>query len=138
MSDTTINKLGYGPLQGVPLFTSRPTLSTTPVLFRPNSPAGNGVWPVLPGLPSGVKIKIVNGHATQFIAWTRVAFGAAAPTITADFVDATTGSIIGPGLPEFFSWTWDNGTVANNPGWDLYIVASAASTPVHVTFDIIT
>jgi hypothetical protein len=131
--NTVVDKLGYGPLQNRLLFKSDPIVGTTPVLFRPTWPAGQ------PQVPAGVKIKIVNGHATQTIAWSLVAFGASAPTITAAFVDATCASVILPGT-EFFALEWLNGGAANpsaNPAWDLYIVASGASTPVNVTFDII-
>ena len=129
---SNINKLGYGPLEGLPVFFSSAALGTTPVKVTLPIPT-SGAAP-----PSGVKIKIVNGHASQFVAWSLVRFGASAPSITADFVNATGASIVAPMMPDYFSLYWGPANAALTPWFDLYVVASGASTPVSVTFSVIT
>lgn len=130
MTTLGIDKLGYGPLEGLPQFFSSAALGTTPVKVTLPSPTTLPVY--------GVKIKIVNGHASNYLAWSLVKNGAAAPSTTADFVNATCGSIINPLSSETFSLVWGAapGTPAV-PWFDLYVVGSAANTTVNVTFSLI-
>jgi hypothetical protein len=65
-----------------------------------------------------VRLKVVNGHSTNILAWQIVEAGAAAPTFTATYA-ATAGSIILPGTAEYVNIRSD---------MDLYIIGSAAST----------
>jgi hypothetical protein len=65
------------------------------------------------------KVKIVNCHATNKIAWVTVSKGASAPTITATPGTGSCGVIILPLTSEYVTL---NGRV------DLYVVADAAST----------
>lgn len=127
MSDPTA-LVGYGPLQGLPQFVSNTNLDTTPVKITIPTPATTPL--------TGVKIKIVNGHATQALAWGLARAGAAPPTITAAFA-TTSGSIVLAANTETFSLWWGTGATPDVPWFDLYLVASGASTPFNITFDFI-
>lgn len=132
-TSTVLNKLGYGPLEGLPQFFSSASLSTTPVKVTLPTPTNGGTSP-----PLGVKVKIVNGDATNVLAWTLVKNGAAAPTITADYNATTGASVVLAGNTEIFSLYWGAApTTPLVPWFDLYVVASAANTEVSVTWDII-
>jgi hypothetical protein len=86
------------------------TLSTTPVK----------VDLCTAGLGQMRRVKISNLTAsTNRLAWTFVAAGAAAPSLSADPAAATAGAILGPGQVEYL-------VISGNV--DLYVVGSAAST----------
>lgn len=66
------------------------------------------------------RVKISNlTAATNRLAWTLVAAGAAAPTVSADPASASAGAILGPGQVEYLVIPGDV---------DLYVIGSAAST----------
>lgn len=121
---TLDERSGFGPFLTLPTLWSSSTLSTTTTKVDLPTPAafpGNSSTPPTAG---NVRVKIVNGHASNSIAWTIVRLGDPAPTITADYVDATCGSVIPPGGVEYFVIPASR---------DLYVVASAGSTTVNVT-----
>jgi hypothetical protein len=138
MSDPT-NRAGYGPIEGPLTFWSSAALTTT-ALQVTIARGGAGATRAF-----AVKVKIKNGHATNFLAWDIVArplSGFAAPTMTADFVNATCKSVIGPGETEIFSSTLLAHAVDNGSGvlvglFDLVVVGSAASTTVNVTTSLV-
>ncbi len=108
-------RLGLGPLVALPLHFCNATLTTPVKVTLANATA------ILPN--RFIRLTITNGSPSATIAWSLVAHGAAAPTITADY-NATTGAChIPPGGSQTFSIPADK---------DLYVVASA-SAPVNVT-----
>jgi hypothetical protein len=64
------------------------------------------------------RLKVVNGHASNILAWQIVEAGASAPTFTATYA-TTAGSIVLPGTAEYVNIRSD---------MDLYVIGSAAST----------
>ncbi len=117
--DTASERCTLGPLQGLPTFFNTTALTTTPV--KVTIPAGPDGTPV-----ACIRVKLVNGHATNAIAWKDVVLGATAPTsgnMTADFA-STGASFIAAGGTEF---------ITLQPNRDLYVVASGASTSVNAT-----
>lgn len=116
-----LERVGFGPLEGLPTLFNKTDLSTTAVkVTLPTLPAGgNDPLPT-----TNVKVKITNPSAAATIAWTLVKRGGGAPTITADYNATTGGSPIVPGGVEIFSIPADK---------DLYVVASAAATSINVT-----
>jgi hypothetical protein len=110
--------VGLGPLDGLPTHYSTTALSTTATkVTLPTVPAGREQG-------SCIKVKLVNGHATNVVAWTLVRKDASAPTITADYNATTGASVVLPGTAEIFVIPADK---------DLYVVASAASTSVNAS-----
>ena len=80
--------------------------------------------PVKVTLPAGVhgsvtSVKLINLHASNLIAFTVVAAGAAAPTVNATLADANCGAIIRPASEV---------ELVLSGNQDVYVVASAAST----------
>lgn len=124
---TLDERSGFGPFLTLPTFWSSSTLSTTPTKVTLPTPApfpGNSTTPPTAG---NVRITIVNGHATNTIAWSIVDLtnpAQPAPSITADYVNATCAAIILPGA---------SSTFVIPASRELYVVASAASTTVNVT-----
>lgn len=113
-----IQRVGLGPLVGLPTFFNTAVLSTTATIVTlPTLPATNT------GGPGIIAVKIVNPNASALLAWTIIVTGGAVPSTTADFA-ATGGSTVLPGAVEHF---------AIPTGFDLYIVASAAASSAHVT-----
>jgi len=110
----TQQRIGLGPLEGLPVFFNTTALSTTPVKATLATPAqGQGI---------GVRFKIVNGSA-NVVAWTLVVRDAAAPTITADYAATGASPVLAGGVE----------IVAIPVNRDLYIVASAPASSVSVT-----
>jgi hypothetical protein len=120
MTISTTERAGFGPLEGLPTFTSSTALSTTPVkVTMPTLPTG-----LSSSGNSAFRVKLVNGSAGATIAWSLVATGASAPSITADY-NATTGASAIPPL--------GSETFAIPTNVDLYVVASAAATSYSAT-----
>jgi hypothetical protein len=109
-------RCGLGSLQGLPTSFPSTTLGTTPVKVTLASTAAAVC----------IKVMISNPSTTATIAWNTVVSGATAPTagnMTADYA-ATGATPVFSGSQQIF---------AIQPGRDLYIVASAASTSVNAT-----
>lgn len=133
MSDIT-QRLGFGPLEGLPTFWSSAALTTTALQVTiARVTAGQAQ-------AAGVKIRIKNGHASNFLAYAIIPRVSpfVAPTITADFVNATCAAVVGPGETEIFASVQlahgsTDATGAILGAFDLVVVGSAASTTVNVT-----
>lgn len=127
MSTTMQAAVGFGPLPGLPTFWNKSDLTTAAVKVTLPTLPGTlaGGQPPMPS--SNVKVKIYNYSTTATIAWalaTRAADGtSSAPAMTAD-AGVTGVSPIGPLGVEIFTIPADK---------DLYVIASAAATSVHVT-----
>jgi hypothetical protein len=114
MSLTSQMRVGLAPLEGNPTNSNQAALGLTAVLVAsPSNPSGRARWRA---------VLITNLHASNLVAWTTVDAGAAAPTLTAD-AGANGGAIVLPGTQQL---------IGIMPGEDLYVVASAVSTPVNI------
>lgn len=103
-------RIGLGPLVGLPTIHNLPTLTTSTKATLPYTTAQPNRF---------VLITIVNGSTTATVAYTWVALGANNPNITADY-NATTGGIaLPPGAAVTFSLPADK---------DVYVAASASAT----------
>ena len=126
MSGTDIERSGFGPVETLATYFNTTTLDTTPVsVTLPARPvlAGNTSAPPTQG---NILVKIVNGSSSATIAWSLVDLTSpaqSAPAITAAFA-ATCASVI---LPSSTEW------VVIPANRELYVVASAVSTSVHVS-----
>ena len=104
------------PLLTGPSFTLGVLQGTTPLLLLPPSVTAGGA----------VMVKIANASSTATVAYVVVGKGASVPTFNATPGDAACGSLI---------FTLDKEWFAFNPlQSDVYIIASAATTPVSLTY----
>ena len=107
--------IGLGPYDGNPTISAAATLGTTPTLIALPTDAS--------GRRRRVKIRVTNPNSANFIAWTVVDKGAAAPTIVATF-GAGAGIHVLPRSTIEFS-IYDNK--------DFYIVADALAQSYSVS-----
>jgi len=115
MSITAIDRVGLAGLEGPPTNSNQPSLGTTPVLIASPTDAS--------GRPRWRTVLITNLSTTARVAFTTVAKGAAAPSLTADANATTGGSIVLPNSQL---------QVPVQPGLDIYVVADNAATPTSV------
>jgi hypothetical protein len=125
MSNTEIDKAGYGPLEGQEfVIPYNANLGTTPDEVT----AETAFLTAQLAFPEAKfwRVKIYNPSASATLAW---GTGENRSTMTADFA-STAGSHIGPGQTEYFAIQGSRGGV---PLRKLWLVSSAAGTSASVT-----
>jgi hypothetical protein len=116
-ADTSSERCGLGPLQGLPTLFNSSVLTTDPVKVT---------LPTTSSATVCIKVKITNPSTTATISWKTVVAGATAPlaaNMTANYA-STGASPILPGAVEI---------ITLQPNRDLYVVASAAASSVNAT-----
>jgi hypothetical protein len=110
MSATKFDRIGLGAFEGPPTYAEgAATLGTSPIKVALPAPPD--------GRPRDYLVRLANPNAANNIAWTLVAKGAAAPTVTAT-VGANVGNIVFSKIVE---------PILIPFGVDLYLVADAAA-----------
>jgi hypothetical protein len=126
MSNTAIDRAGFGPIEGqesVVPFNANLGTSAVEVTAQPAFLAAQTAYPGA----QFWRVKIFNSSASATIAW---GTGNDRSTMTADFA-VTCGSHIAPGQAEYFAI---QGSRSGVPLRKLWLVASAIGTSASVTF----